>query len=104
MIKNHRDSAAQEKNLSLEAIGLYALIKSCIEDPEFDYDHFKSAVMAKCKENCDAFDSTWNELIKAGYLKQRGISHGETESKEFHDEYELLEVPSAQLVTCARTE
>ena len=99
-----------DKNLSLKAKGLYHLIKSCIEDPEFDYDHFKPAVKAKCKEGSDAFDSTWKELKKAGYLKQRRISYGNNENKGFHYEYELLDTaddstPSFEtLVTCGRTE
>lgn len=82
------NSVAQD-NLSLKAKGLYFLIKSCIEDPKFDYDHFKPALMAKCKEGSDTFDSTWKELKQAGYLKQRRISHGD--SKGFHYEYELLD-------------
>ena len=96
-----------DKNLSLKAKGLYHLIKSCIEDPEFDYDHFKPAVKAK---GSDAFDSTWKELKKAGYLKQRRISYGNNENKGFHYEYELLDTaddstPSFEtLVTCGRTE
>jgi len=112
MIENHSfcsmpNSVAQD-NLSLKAKGLYFLIKSCVEDPEFDYEHFKSALMAKCKEGIDTFDSTWKELKKAGYLKQRRISHGE--SKGFHYEYELLDTaddstPSCEtLVTHGRTE
>ncbi len=69
------NSAAQDKNLTLEAIGLYFMIQSCIEDLKLDYDHFKSAMMARCKESNDTFDSAWEELNKAGYLKQLRISH-----------------------------
>jgi len=78
-------------NLSLKAKGLYLLIKTCMEDPEFDFNHYKPALMAKCKEGSDTFDSTWKELKKAGYLKQRRISHGDSENKGFHYEYELLD-------------
>ena len=103
-------SVVLDKNLSLKAKGLYHLIKSCIEDPEFDYDHFKPAVKAKCKEGIDAFDSAWKELKKAGYLKQSRISHDDSVNKEFHYEYELLDTaddstPTFEtLVTRARTE
>ena len=83
------NSAAQDEYLSLKAKGLYLLIKSCIEDPEFDINHYKPALMARCKEGSDAFDSTWKELKQAGYLKQRRFSNGE--SKGFHYEYELLD-------------
>ena len=84
---------AQDQNLSLKAKGLYLLIQSCLEDPEFDYDHFKPALQAKCKEGSDAFDSTWKELKRAGYLKQRRVSHGDSESKGFRYEYKLLTTP-----------
>ena len=103
-------SVVLDKNLSLKAKGLYHLIKSCIEDPEFDYEHFKPAVKAKCKDGSGTFDSTWKELKKAGYLKQRRISHGNSENKGFHYEYELLDTaydstPSFEmLVTRGRTE
>jgi hypothetical protein len=81
---------ADDITLSLKAKGLYLLIQCCIEDPEFDFNHYKPALMAKCKEGSDAFDSTWKELKKAGYLKQHRISHGNSENKGFHYEYELL--------------
>lgn len=75
MIKNNSfcsvpNSVAQDNNLSLEAIGLYSLIKSCIEDPKFDFDHFKPALKAKCKDGDKSFDSAWKELKRAGYLKR----------------------------------
>ena len=104
------NSAAQDEYLSLKAKGLYHLIKSCIEDPEFDFNHYKPALMDRCKEGSDAFDSAWKELKKAGYLKQRRISHGNNENKGFHYEYELVHTadgssPSLEtLVTRGRTE
>ncbi len=101
MIKNHgrnsfcsvSNSAAQDKNLSLKAKGLYLLIRSCIEDPEFDFNHFKPALQAKCKEGSVAFESTWKELKRAGYLKQRRTSHGGSEG--FRYKYELLKTADA---------
>lgn len=62
-------SAVQDMNLSLEAKGLYSLIQTCLEDPDFDYEHFKPALQANCKEEDKAFDSAWKELKNAGYLK-----------------------------------
>ena len=85
------NSVAQDKNLSLKAKGLYALIQNCIEDPEFDSNHFKPALQAKCKEGGDAFDSAWKELKRAGYLQQHRISHGDSESNGFHYEYKLFD-------------
>lgn len=85
------NSVAQDRNLSLKAKGLYHLIKSCMEDPKFDYDHFKPALQAKCKEGSVAFDSTWKELKRAGYLKQHRISRDDSVSKGFCYEYELLD-------------
>lgn len=84
------NSVSQDEFLSLKAKGLYLLIQSCLEDPEFDYNHFKPAIQAKCKEGSDAFDSAWKELKKAGYLKQQRISQGDSENKGFHYEYKLL--------------
>jgi len=104
------NSAAQDKYLSLKAKGLYLLIQSCTEDPEFDFNHYKPALMDRCKEGSDAFDSAWKELKKAGYLKQRRISHGDSDNKGFHYAYELLDTaddsaPSFEtLVTRGRTE
>ena len=85
------NSVAQDKNLSLKAKGLYLLIQSCIESHESPFGLHKPSLMEKCKEGSDAFDSTWKELKKAGYLKQRRISHGDSESKGFHYEYEFLD-------------
>lgn len=62
------NSAVQGMNLSLEAKGLYSLIQTCLEDPDFDIGHFKQAVQANCKEEDKAFDSAWKELKNAGYL------------------------------------
>ena len=83
------DSVAQDKNLSLKAKGLYLLIQSCIESPEFDFSHYKPELEAKCKEGSKAFDSAWKELKKAGYLKQHRIPSGK--SGTFCYEYELLD-------------
>lgn len=102
-------SVAQDKNLSLKAKGLYLLIQSCIEDPEFDFIHFKPALKDKCKEDNEAFDSTWKELKKAGYFKQYRIPHSDSEGKGFLYTYRLLDtaddsVPSLQLAKRGGTE
>lgn len=82
---------AQDRNLSLKAKGLYLLIQSCMEDPEFNFYRFKQAVQAYCNEGDKAFDSAWKELKNAGYLKQRRISHGS--GTGFHYAYKLLTTP-----------
>lgn len=71
------NSVARDRNLSLKAKGLYALIQSCLEDQQFDFIHFKPALEAECKEGSQAFDSAWKELKQSGYLKQCRASHGE---------------------------
>lgn len=86
------NSVAQDITLSLKAKGLYLLIQSCIESPEFDFIHYKPELEAKCKEGSKAFDSAWRELKSAGYLKQHRISHSNSERKGFHYEYELLDI------------
>lgn len=89
---NVSNLAAQDRFLSLKAKGLYLLIQSCMEDPEFDVDRFKPALQAKCKEGSDAFESAWKELKTAGYLKQLRIPFNDGKSKGFCYEYELLEI------------
>lgn len=77
------NSAARDMFLSLKAKGLYLLIQSCMEDPEFDINRFKPALQAKCKEGSDAFESAWKELKRAGYLKQLRIPYNDGVSKGF---------------------
>ncbi|WP_156990610.1 hypothetical protein [Caproicibacter fermentans] len=88
------DSLAKDRTLSLKAKGLYLLIRICLEDPDFDFEHFKPALQAKCKEGVGAFNSAWNELETAGYLKQRRVLQcGRLGG--FYDAYSLLNPDAA---------
>jgi hypothetical protein len=82
------NAALQDKNLSLKAKGLYALIESYNNIPNFDL--YKKFLMDRCMEGDKAFNSAWNELKQKGYLKVYripGANHG-----RFSYEYELLDV------------
>lgn len=82
--------ALTDPNLSLKAKGLYAVIQRYLTLSEnTDYVIYKTTIQANCKEGKDAFQSTWNELKKAGYLK---IYRKSTQGG-FVYEYELLDQP-----------
>ena len=70
------------------AIGLYTKIQHFISIPNFIL--YKSVLMRKCKEGKKAFNSRWDELKRAGYLKIYRM-HGEA-SNQFIYEYELLDI------------
>lgn len=77
-----RNSMARNKNLSLEAKGLYILICSFLSADKPDIT--KEFLVGQCREKKKAFDSAWNELLNMGYLKIH----------DYPDEiiYELLDV------------
>lgn len=80
------NSALRDANLSLKAKGLYSLIQSYITIEDFIL--YKTFLMKQCKEGVDGFNSTWNELKKAGYLIQYKTKD---EKGTFYYEYELLD-------------
>lgn len=80
----------RDKNISLKAKGLYALIESYLNIPDFTL--YKDMLCSCCLEGSGAFDSAWNELKKAGYLVQYKTKG---EKGTFVYEYELLEVPES---------
>lgn len=82
------NTALRDTKLSLKAKGLYALIQSYITIEDFTL--YKNFLMKQCKEGKDGFQSTWNELIKAGYLKQYKLR---TKTGVFYYEYDLLDTP-----------
>lgn len=84
--------ALRDKNLSLKAKGLYALIQSYITIEDFIL--YKNYLMAQCKEGRDSFQTCWNELKKSGYLIQYKI---QSEDGKFYYEYDLLDEPSEVL-------
>ena len=83
------NTALQDKNLSLKAKGLYALIQSLITIPGIDLRLWKLRSM--CKEGDKAFDGAWKELKATGYLKQYRMPSGRKGS--FMYEYDLLFEP-----------
>lgn len=87
------DSAARDKTLSLKAKGLYLLIESCLNNPEFDRNHLKQSLFDLCKESSKAFDSAWKELKEAGYLKQCRVSQKNNGANRFSYFYKLLDTP-----------
>lgn len=80
--------ALTDKNLSLKAKGLYALIESFISIPDFVL--YKQTLMNNCQEGRDAFNAAWKELKDSGYLVQYRITTGHG---HFTYEYELLDEP-----------
>lgn len=84
-ISNH---LLRDSNISLKAKGLYSLIASYLGIADFVL--YKNTLRNNCSEGRDAFDKTWNELKKAGYLKQYKIK---TDQGRFEYEYEILDKP-----------
>lgn len=82
------NAAMRDPNLSLKAKGLYALINSYIDIPDFEL--YKGFLMKQCMEGKAAFQSSWDELKKAGYLIQHQVRNG----NRFTYEYELLDTPN----------
>ena len=78
----------RDKDISLKAKGLYALIQSYITLDNFTL--YKSFLMKQCCEGERAFDGAWKELKQTGYLKMYKIREG---AKTFIYEYELLDEP-----------
>ena len=82
------NEALQDSKLSLKAKGLYAMIQSYINTP--DYDLYKWYLLKLCREGERAFDSAWKELKEHGYLKLYRMP-GQKRA-QFVYEYELLDV------------
>ncbi|HZK19359.1 MAG TPA: hypothetical protein VFC68_01400 [Treponemataceae bacterium] len=83
-VSNH---ALRNEKLSLKAKGLYSLIESYINIPNFTL--YKNTLLKSCLEKQTAFQSAWNELKKAGYLIQKRYATKDG----FEYEYELLDTP-----------
>lgn len=81
------NSVARNKGLSFKAKGLYLMIESYIDIPNFELH--KWYLISQCKEGKKAFDSAWKELKDAGYLKIYRVPSGK--SGKFVYEYELLD-------------
>lgn len=89
-VSNH---PLRNPELSLRAKGLYALIQSYINIPNFIL--YKSTLQNMCSEGRDAFESAWKELKCSGYLIQNRI----TIKGRFSYEYELLDFPNPDAYT-----
>ena len=81
------NSALHDRNLSLKAKDLYALIQSYITIPGFTL--YKRELEKNCKESDTAFESAWSELKREGYLYQHKMRDSTT--GKFCFEYELMD-------------
>lgn len=81
------NAALRDKNLSLKAKGLYAQITMYLSIPDFTL--YKSALNNTSSDGETSFNTAFNELKKAGYLK---IYKMQTPNG-FVYEYELLDEP-----------
>lgn len=77
--------ALTDKNLSLKAKGLYAMIESFLSIPDFVL--YKDFLIKQSSDGQKAFDSGWKELKDRGYL----IAYKINTAKGFIYEYELLD-------------
>ena len=92
--------ALTDKNLSLKAKGLYAMIESYISIPDFTL--YKDFLIKNSSDGERSFDSAWKELKEAGYLKVFKMqaskqnlqdNKGTQQVKGFYYEYLLLDEP-----------
>ncbi len=79
--------ALRDENLSLKAKGLYSVIESYIRVPDFVL--WKNTLINCSTDGIRSFNTAWDELKKAGYLKQYRIRI----EKGWKYEYELLDEP-----------
>lgn len=79
--------ALRDDNLSLKAKGLYSVIESYIRIPDFVL--WKNTLLKCSTDGLRSFNTAWDELKKAGYLKQYRIRI----EKGWKYEYELLDEP-----------
>ncbi len=84
--------ALRDRNLSLKAKGLYALIQSYITIENFTL--YKTTLKKECLEKEKAFETTWKELKEKGYLIQYRLQGNKG---YFYYEYELLDTADKEL-------
>lgn len=83
------NTALRDKNLSLQARGLYAIIQSYITIENFTL--YKNHLIKESGLSENTFDKYWKELKDKGYLVQyKFYDYG---SKGAKYEYELLDIP-----------
>lgn len=84
------------KNKNVELTGLYTTIQACIDleintaGTEKEFILSKKTLQHYCGYKDDKFKRIWNELKKAGYLKQYKVKN---KNGKFEYEYELLDEP-----------
>ena len=83
-----QNEITRDRGISLKAKGLYLVIQANITMPDKKWR--KEDFQAMTCEGKKAFDSAWNELKEAGYLRVHMYSKGTTWTVE----YELLDEPS----------
>lgn len=79
----------KEKEMSLKAKGLLSLMLSLPDD----WDYSIAGLVAICKENESAINSTLKELKEFGYLEVRKLMPNETESGRIEYIYDIYEQP-----------
>lgn len=84
-----QNEIVHDKRVSLKARGLYLTIQAYITMPGKTW--LKSEFLRMVPEGEKAFNTAWNELKKAGYLK----THTYPTGGNWRHEYELLDEPMA---------
>ena len=84
------NAALWDTNLSLTAKGLYSIIASLINIPDFVL--YKTTLQKKAGLGRDAFNRYWKELKDFGYLLQYELRD---EKGHMYYEYELLDEPNS---------
>ena len=81
-----QNSVSRDRTLSEKALGLYVRIQSWITLPN---PVSKSFLMGQCCSGEKAFESSWKELQRRGYLKT--YQYRAPNSVTFDTEHDLLE-------------
>ena len=89
--------ALMDKNLSLKAKGLYAIIEAYISIPDFTL--YKDFLAKQSSDGDRSFDGGWKELKEKGYLK----IYKTQSARGFNYEYELLDEPELEPTPTKRT-
>ena len=89
--------ALMDKNLSLKAKGLYAIIEAYISIPDFVL--YKDFLVKQSSDGDRSFDGGWKELKEKGYLK----IYKTQSARGFNYEYELLDEPELEPTPTKRT-
>lgn len=93
------NNVARDTSLSLKAKGLYMLISSFITIDNFRLS--KKYLIALSKDGKSAFESAWNDLKSAGYLK---VYSYRANNGQWQYEYELLDEVESTTTNPPKTE